>query len=61
MSRARDPTGQTDSVAAAVHTRAIVSAHLDALRGAGDCARVMREDVALTTMETDEVTEAVHL
>ena len=56
MSRARDPTAEVDSVDGTARTRAIVNAHLAALCGAGDCATALREDVALTMMETGEVT-----
>jgi hypothetical protein len=41
---------------AAVRTRATVTAHLDGLCGAGDCAMGLGDDVALTIMETGEVT-----
>lgn len=56
MCRARDPTAETDDGEAAGRTRAAVSAHLEALRGVGDCAMALGEDVALTIMETGEVT-----
>ena len=56
MYRARDPTAKTGDGDAAVRTRAAVNAHLEALRGVGDCAMALGEDVALTIMETGEVT-----
>jgi hypothetical protein len=56
MCRARDPTAKTGDGDAAVRARAAVNAHLEALRGAGDGAMALGEDVALTIMETGEVT-----
>lgn len=56
MWRARDPTADTGEPKAAARSWAIVSAHLDALRGAGDCGAALTGDVALTMMETGEVT-----
>ena len=55
MGRARDPTANTDELGAA-RSRATVTAHLDALCGAGDCGTALTDDVALTIMETGEVT-----
>jgi len=56
MGRARDPTADTGEPWAAARARATVTAHLEALRGAGDCGAALAEDVALTIMETGEVT-----
>ena len=55
MGRARDPTGDTAD-RKAVRAKATVDAHLAALRGAGDCGTALTDDVALTIMETGEVT-----
>jgi predicted ester cyclase len=41
---------------AAARTRTTVDAHLEALRGAGDCGTALTDDVALTIMETGEIT-----
>ena len=56
MGRARDPTADMGNFDAAARTRATVDAHLEALRGAGDCGALLADDVALTIMETGEVT-----
>lgn len=56
MCRARDPTAETDDGDAAACTRATVIAHLQGLRGTGDCAKGLGDEVALTIMETGEVT-----
>jgi predicted ester cyclase len=56
MGRARDPTADAGEPWAAARSRATVNAHLEALRGAGDCGAALAEDVALTIMETGEVT-----
>lgn len=56
MFRARDPTAETGDGDADARTRAIINEHLEALGGTGDCAKALREDVALTIMETGEVT-----
>jgi predicted ester cyclase len=56
MGRARDPTAEAGEQRAAARSRATVNAHLAALRGAGDCGTALSDDVALTVMETGEVT-----
>lgn len=56
MGHARDPTAGTDDPTAAARARATVNAHIEALCGAGDCGAELTEDVALTIMETGEVT-----
>ena len=56
MGRARDPTAEPSDLAAAARAWATVSAHLDALCGAGDCGTALTDDVVLTIMETGEVT-----
>ena len=56
MGRARDPTVKTDELRAAARSWATVTAHLDALCGAGDCGTALTDAVALTMMETGEVT-----
>ena len=56
MWRARDPTADTGELEAAARSWATVNAHLEALRGAGDCGAALTDDVALTIMETGEVT-----
>lgn len=56
MWRARDPTADAGELRAAAVARATVNAHLDALCGAGDCGTALTDDVALTLMETGEVT-----
>jgi predicted ester cyclase len=53
MWRGRDPTADLGAVA---HARAMVIAHLAAIQGGGDCGAVLADDVALTIMETGEVT-----
>lgn len=55
MGHARDPTEEADDSAMA-SSRAAVAAHLEALRGGGDCAAALTDDVVLTVMETGEVT-----
>lgn len=56
MGRARDPTAGAGDLEAASRSWATVNAHLDALRGAGDCGTALTRDVVLTVMETGEVT-----
>ena len=56
MGRARDPTAHPGGPRAAARSRLTVTAHLDALCGAGDCGTALTEDVALTIMETGEIT-----
>lgn len=56
MGHARDPTAGTDERRAAARSRATVTAHLEALCGAGECGATLTEDIALTIMETGEVT-----
>jgi predicted ester cyclase len=56
MWRARDPTADTGELKAAARSWATVNAHLEALRGAGDCGAALTDEVALTIMETGEVT-----
>ncbi len=56
MGRARDSTLDTGETMAAARSRATVNAHLDALRGAGDCGTALTDDVALMIMATGEVT-----
>jgi predicted ester cyclase len=55
MWRARDPTADTGDLRAA-RSWATVNAHLEALCGAGECGTALTADVALTNMETGEVT-----
>jgi predicted ester cyclase len=55
MGRARDPTADAGELKAE-HSWTTVTAHLDALRSAGDCGAALADDVALTIMETGEVT-----
>ena len=52
MGRARDPTADTGELRAAARSWTTVTAHLDALCGAGDCGAALTDDVALTIMET---------
>jgi len=56
MGRARDLTVDTGELRAAARSWATVNAHVDALCGAGDCGTALTDDVALTIMETGEVT-----
>jgi len=56
MGRAREPTAETGDFHRAARARATVTAHLEALRGAGDCGAALTDDVALTIMGTGEVT-----
>jgi predicted ester cyclase len=56
MWRARDPTADTGELKVAARSWATVNAHLEALRGAGDCGATLTDEVALTIMETGEVT-----
>ena len=56
MWRARDPTAATGELQAAARAWATVNAHLEALCGAGDCGTALTAEVALTIMETGEVT-----
>lgn len=56
MRRAGDPTADLGNLDAAARTRATVNTHLDELCGAGDCGAALTDDVALTVMETGEVT-----
>jgi predicted ester cyclase len=55
MGRARDPTPERGKREATATTRAVVTAHLDALRNADDCGAGLAEDVALTFMATGEI------
>ena len=55
MGHARDPTTATGDDAAALRTRAIITAHLAALCGVGDCGEALADDIALTIMETGEL------
>jgi predicted ester cyclase len=57
VGHARDPTEKQDDHQSTTRTQVIVTAHLDALRSAGDCGTVLTEDVALTIMETGEITQ----
>ena len=56
MGRAREPTADSAELGAVACSWATVNAHLEALRGAGDCGTALTDDVALTVMETAEVT-----
>lgn len=56
MGHARDPTRGLGESEAASHTRSVVSAHLEALARSGNCGVALADDVALTIMETGEVT-----
>lgn len=56
MWRARDPTADTGQLEAAARSWATVNAHLVALCAPGDCGAALTDDVALTIMETGEVT-----
>lgn len=55
MWRARDPT-HTGDFDVPARSWTTVNAHLEALCGAGDCGAALNDDVALTIMETGEVT-----
>ncbi len=55
MWRAQDPIADSGEKAA-VPSSVTVNAHLDALCGAGDCGAALTDEVALTIMETGEVT-----
>jgi predicted ester cyclase len=55
MWRARDPTADTGNDEAALRAQATVNAHLAALHN-GDCGAALADDVALTMMQTGEVT-----
>jgi predicted ester cyclase len=56
MGHTRDPTAEIGECKAARRTRAVVTAHLDALVGSGNGGAALANDVALTVMETGEVT-----
>jgi predicted ester cyclase len=56
MWHARDPTDNNNERQSTHRAQAIVSAHLEALRSAGDCGTALTDDVVLTFMETGEIT-----
>lgn len=56
MGHTRDPTAEMGECTAANRTRAVVTAHLDALVRSGNGGTGLANDVALTIMETGEVT-----
>jgi predicted ester cyclase len=56
MWHARDPTAGSNERYSTARTQAIVNAHLAVLQSAGDCGPAFADDVALTMMETGEVT-----
>jgi predicted ester cyclase len=57
MGRSRDPTAEIGECEAARQTRAVVNTHLEALVGSGNGGTALTDDVAMTIMETGEVTQ----
>lgn len=56
MRRTRDPTGVMGDVGTTARMRAMVTAHFEALCGAGDDGAGLADDTPLTIMETGEIT-----